>query len=122
MTDFRDTTMPAHGIIIAVLGIGQLVALNMMHIRRYERFVRHLELHHPAHWKSVGSPVQFEDEPQYGSFGYADYFASRRYAELGDPNLSMLGDKMRGMRKWMFVSVVIFGIGVSIANGYIMSL
>jgi hypothetical protein len=109
--------MRALGIIIAVLGIGQLVTLNMMHIRRYGRFVRYLESHHPAHWKSVGSPVQFEDEPQYGSFGYADYFASRRYAELGDPHLSTLGDKTRGMRKWMFVGVLIFGIGTSIANG-----
>jgi hypothetical protein len=105
------------GIIIAVLGAGLLVALNIMHIRRYGHFVRYLKLHHHAHWKSVGSPVQFEDEPQYGSFGYADYFARRRYAELGDPNLSMLGDKARGIRKWMFVSVLIFGIGASIANG-----
>jgi hypothetical protein len=105
------------GIIIAALGIGLLVALNIMHVRRYGSFVRYLKLHHHEHWKSVGSPVQFEDEPGYGSFGYLTYFTSRRYAELGDPKLSLLGDKMLGMRKWMFVSIVMLGIGVSIANG-----
>ena len=109
--------MHALGIIIATLGIGLLVALNVMHVRRYGRFVSYLKLHHHEHWKSLGSPVQFEDEPQYGSFGYIAYFASRRYAELGDPTLSVLGDEMLGRRKWIFVSIFIFGIGVSIANG-----
>jgi hypothetical protein len=117
ITDFRDTKMRALGIIIAVLGAGLLVALNIMYTRRYGHFVRYLELHHHEHWKAVGSPVQFEDEPQYGSFGYLPYFAGRRYAELGDPTLSMLGDKMRGMRKRMFVSLSVLVIGVGIANG-----
>jgi len=109
--------MHALGIIIAVLGLGLLVALNIMHVRCYGRFVRHLELHHQAHWKSLGSPVQFEDEPQYGSIGYVAYFASRRYADVGDPEISMLGDNLRGMRKWIFVSVFIFVIGAGIGHG-----
>lgn len=108
--------MHALGITIAVLGVGLLLASNIMHMRRYGRFVRHLELHHQAHWKSLGSPAQFEDEPQYGSIGYAAYFVNRRYAEVNDPQLSMLGDKLRGMRKWMFASVFIFVIGVGIAH------
>src|SRR5437763_13645641 len=101
ITDFLDTEMRALGVIIAVLGAGVLLALNIMHVRRYGRFVWYLESHHHEHWKSIGSPVQFEDEPQYGPFGYVEYFAGRRYAGLGDPKLSMLGDKVRGMRRWM---------------------
>ena len=93
------------------------MALNIAHILRYGRFLRYLKLHHTEHWKSIGSPEQFDDEPQYGEVGFAAYFASRRYAELGDPQLSMLGDKMLGMREWMFVGIVIFGTGCSVANG-----
>jgi hypothetical protein len=105
------------GIIIAVLGAVSLLALNVMQVRHYGRFIKHLELNHPEHWKSVGSPVQFEDEPQYGSFGYAAYFANRRYAELADSELSMLGDKMRDGRRRMCVSLGILVIGIGIANG-----
>ena len=70
--------MHALGIIIAVFGGVLLVALNIIHVRHYGRFVRHLESCNNEHWKSVGSPAQFEDEPQYGSFGYVDYFTKRR--------------------------------------------
>ncbi len=107
------------GIIIGVFGAISLLALNVMYVRRYGRFVRHLELNHPKHWKSVGSPEQFEDEPQYGAFGYAAYFANRRYAELGDSVLSMLGDKMCGQRRWMFASLMILFVGIGVANGNI---
>lgn len=104
------------GIIIGVFGAASLLALNVVYVRRYGRFVRYLELNHPEHWKSVGSPVQFEDEPQYGSFGYVAYFANRRYAELGDSELLMLGDKMRGRRRSMFVSLMILVVGIGVAN------
>lgn len=111
--------MRALGIIIAVLGAVLLLALNVIHVRHYGRFVKRLELRHPEHWKSVGSPVQFEDEPQYGSSGYVAYFAKRRYAELGDSELSMLGDKVRGRRKWIFASLSVLIVGIGIANGNI---
>lgn len=114
--EFPDIDMHTIGIIIAVLGAVLLVTLNLMHVRRYGYFVKHLELNHHEHWKSVGSPVQFDDEPQYGSVGYDVYFASRRYAELDDPQLSILGDKLHGMRKWMMVSLFILVIGIGIAN------
>lgn len=108
--------MHALGVAIGVLGAVALLALNVMYLRRYGRFVRYLELNHPEHWKSLGSPVQFEDEPRYGSFGYVAYFANRSYAELGDPELSMLGDKMRGQRKWMFASLGVLVVGIEIAR------
>ena len=105
------------GIIIGVFGTVSLLALNVVYVRRYGRFVRYLELNHPEHWKSIGSPAQFEDEPQYGSFGYVAYFANRRYAELGDSELSTLGDKIRGRRRWMFASLIILVVGIGVANG-----
>lgn len=109
--------MHTFGIIIAVLGAGLAVALNVMHAVHYGRFVRRLELYHYEHWKSVGSPRQFDDEPQYGSFGCASYFATRRYAELRDAELSMLGDKLLGRRKWIVGSLSILVIGIGIASG-----
>lgn len=109
--------MQALGILVAVVGAALLVALSVLHSRHYARFVKHLELNHHEHWKSVGSPAQFEDEPQYGSFGYSAYFSDRRYAELGDQELATLGDKMLGKRKWMLVSLAIIVVGVGIANG-----
>lgn len=105
------------GIAIAVFGAALLVAMIVVHLRRYGRFVEYLELHHHEHWKSIGSSRQFDDEPQYGSIGYAPYFAHRRYAELRDPELAMLGDQAHGARKWMYLSLFLLGVGVSIANG-----
>ena len=109
--------MHALGIIISMLGAGLLVAMTVVRMRRYGRFVKYLELHHHEHWNSIGSPRQFDDEPGYGSVGYAAYFARRCYAELGDRKLTMLGGKARGIRKWMYISFFVLVIGVSIANG-----
>lgn len=69
--------MFALGIGIAVIGAALLIALNVIHMRRYGRFLKHLEKHHTEHWTSIGSPLQFEDEPQFGSIGYAQYFSGR---------------------------------------------
>jgi hypothetical protein len=114
---FKGTEMHALGIAVTVFGAGLLVAMNVVHVRRYGRFVKYLELHHHEHWKLIGSPRQFDDEPQYGSVGYAPYFARRCYAELGDPELAMLGDKAHGMRKWMYLSLFVLAVGGSIVNG-----
>jgi hypothetical protein len=111
--------MYALGIGIAVIGAVLLIATNVVHMRQYGRFLKHLEKHHPEHWTSIGSPVQFEDEPQFGSIGYAQYFSGRRYADLGDAELSNLGDQVRGKRKWMFVCLAILVLGVSAATGEI---
>jgi hypothetical protein len=100
-----------------MLGAGMLIAMNVIHVRQYGRFVKYLELHHREHWKSIGSPMQFDSEPQYGSVGYATYFARRCYAELGDPELTMLGDQAHGMRKWMLLGLLVLAIGGSIASG-----
>jgi hypothetical protein len=105
------------GLAISVVGVVMLISLLVLHVRCYGRFVRHLEANHRDHWNSIGSPVQFEDEPQYGSIGYAKYFSTRRYAELGDADLSALGDRVRNMRKWNFVSLAVIVFGTSIASG-----
>lgn len=73
--------MHALGIIISALGAGLLIVLNIAGARRYGRLVKYLELHHHEHWKSIGSPRQFDDEPQYGSVGYVAYFKRRCYAD-----------------------------------------
>jgi len=109
--------MHALGIAIAVVGAVLFIALLVRHLRCYGRFLRHLEANHRDHWNSIGSPVQFEDEPQYGSIGYAKYFSTRRYAELGDAELSALGDQVCNKRKWLFVSLAVIVFGTSIASG-----
>jgi hypothetical protein len=106
------------GIIIAVAGIALIIVLNVLHVRHYGRFVKYLELNHQEHWKSVGSPAQFDTEPEYGTIGYSAYFASRRYAELGDPLLSELGDKLQGRRKWMYASLCVLVVGVELARRF----
>ncbi len=109
--------MYALGIVIAIAGAIMLITQLVLHVRYYGRFVRYLEVNHHDHWNTIGSPVQFEDEPRYGAIGYAKYFSSRLYAGLGDVELSKLGDQVRGKRKWMFVSLFIIICGVSIATG-----
>jgi len=105
------------GVIVAAVGVVAVIALNFAWFIAYGRFVKHLELNHHEHWKSVGSPVQFEDEPQYRSFGYVGYFWGRRYVDLGDSELSMLGDRILGMYRMMIVCVLASAMGLAVALG-----
>lgn len=109
--------MKALGVILAVVGVMAVIVLNVAWFIDYGRFVKHLELNHHEHWVHVGSPMQFEDEPQYGSLGYVGYFWGRRYAELGDAELSRLGDRILGRYKLMIGCVLVAAVGVTAAAG-----
>ncbi|WP_395011302.1 hypothetical protein [Undibacterium sp.] len=110
--------MQVIGAIIVVIGLIASVSMNILWVLAYGRFLNHLRLNHHEHWKTVGSPVQFEDEPRYGSVGYLRYFWERKYTELGDPELTMLGDKAFHKQKLAFFCIFLSGIGLVIAlNG-----
>ena len=104
-------------VIVAGVGLLALVALNVAWLIDYGRFVKRLRLRHPEHWRSVGSPVQFEDEPGYGKFGFFGYFTGRKYAELEDSELTVLGDRLLGKPKLMLLCVLASSVCITVALG-----
>jgi len=104
------------GAITLFFGITGLLAWCMIGLRAYARFVSRLKLNHPEHWKSLGSPRRIEDEPQYGSYSYKKYFWGRIYADLGDSELTALGDRTVRAQAWMLVCVLLGAAGVTMAT------
>lgn len=102
-------------VIIGLVALVGFVSLNVIWVVAYGRFLKHLRLNHYEHWKTIGSPTQFEDEPQYGSVGYVRYFWGRKYIELGDSELTNLGDKLLGKQKLMLLCILVSGVCLVVA-------
>lgn len=105
-------------VIVVIIGLAALagfVSLNVIWVVAYGRFLKHLKLNHCEHWKAVGSPTQFEDEPRYGSVGYVRYFWGRKYIELGDSELTSLGDKLLDKQKLMLLCILVSGVCLVVA-------
>lgn len=104
------------GIIAAIAGAACLVLLNFVWMSVYGRFIKRLEKNHPAEFQSLGSPVKLEDEPKYGSHGYVSYFWGRRYAKLGDSQLTALGDLALVLQLCMLMCVLVGAGGLTLAT------